>query len=91
MAGTQGVASMTEFPEGLIKRIADNLSRDHSEATLSVIRAVLCESGHAKLVAALKLAREDIINTMETFGDDDPATDKTIIEIDAALCKAGAL
>jgi len=83
---------MTEFPEGLIERIADNL-------TLSVIRAILRESGYVGLVAALKLiAKQHTRDEINSDPDVDPedadwegAYHSMIEDARDALRKAGAL
>ena len=65
-----------------------DVERERWEATTSATAAVLRESGHAELVAALKEARDFAVSVESVEGDcyGDPAP-----RIDAALRKAGAL
>ena len=84
--------SETEFPVELVERCAKaayaGFHNARKDDTGEMVRAVLRESGHAELVAALKEARDFAASVESVEGDcyGDPTP-----RINAALRKAGAL
>lgn len=90
-------SGQAEFPAELLGRCAGAIMRNYTRENKFPpvvfscdIEAVLRESGHAELVAALKLVLEWIGNWDPNFIYDDEWPDDRS-KIDAALRRAGAL
>ena len=81
---------MSEFPASLIERCVIAINKNYTKPQVVFscdIEAVLRESGHDELVAALKQARDDVATTGTST---DWRRDNLLAKIDEALRKAGA-
>jgi len=80
---------MSEFPEELIERCAESVREtEDGRIPRRIVEAVLRESGHAELVAALKKATAAVAIQEQRGGTH---WKELLLEIEAAIRKAGAL